>query len=288
MEASKEKLAYGEVSKMERNGIGILIYDTKDEAGTRVIFLVKDGKAVMIEHPGFKKNITELSAYLQRQDFTVVSKLVSYHAAGASFLPDAEACMTESARAYNDDGVGAQLVEDFASIYGFTFDDDLVRPDRILPAGETEIAGIRLEIVPVAEAYEIVIPEANAVYMHMLGHDSHSIVFGVEGAESEVRRLQGYLDRGIDMFLSSHHDPEGREDVDVKIAYLNDLKEIAATCRTCEQFASKVLMKYNDYDGKNFVEMSSWFFFDLEREGRLDTSIVIRFYARGQLELLRV
>ena len=140
MEASKEKLAYGEVSRIERNGIGILIYDTKDEAGTRVIFLVRDGKAVMIEHPGFKKNITELSAYLQKQDFEVVSKLVSYHAAGASFLPDAEACMTESAKVYNDDGVGAQLVEDFASIYGFTFDDDLVRPDRILPAGETEIA----------------------------------------------------------------------------------------------------------------------------------------------------
>jgi hypothetical protein len=263
MESRTEKLTYGTVMTIDCGGMQIRIYDSKDEAGARVIFFVKDGRCVMLEHPGFRKNITELGSYLQKEGMEVSAKLVSYHAAGASFLPGIDTYMTDSAKDYNSDGVGAQLVEDFSSIYGYTFDEELVVPTHILKPGIVEIAGIEMEIIPVAEAFEIVIPAVNAVYMHMLSHDSHSIVFGVEGADAEIERLQGYLDRGIDVFLSSHHDPETREDVEVKIGYLKGLKEIAKTCHNCEQFASKVIYNYPEYTGKNFAEMSSWFFFDL-------------------------
>ncbi|MBR2254593.1 MAG: hypothetical protein IJ856_02060 [Candidatus Methanomethylophilaceae archaeon] len=171
--------------------------------------------------------------------------------------------MTPSAQKYNTIGVGAQLVEDYSSIYGFPFDEELVECTEVFEGGEIEIAGILFEVIPVTEAFEIVIPKANAVYMHMLGHDSHSLVFGMEGADAELKRLQGYLDRGIDLYLSSHHSPESTDDVLLKMDYIRDLKKTASESRNAEEFASKVLRGHHGFAGKDFVEMSSWFFFDI-------------------------
>ncbi len=43
-------------------------------------------------------------------------------------------------------------------------------------AGRIVLAGIGFEIIPNDDAFEVLIPEMDAVYVHMLGHDCHSIV----------------------------------------------------------------------------------------------------------------
>ncbi len=70
-----------------------------------------------------------------------------------------------------------------------------------------EIAGIQMVINPDNDAYEVEIPEAKAVYMHMLGHDCHSIVAGAGHADAIIANLKGYLDRGFQIFLSAHYEP---------------------------------------------------------------------------------
>ena len=70
-----------------------------------------------------------------------------------------------------------------------------------------EIAGIQMVINPDNDAYEVEILEAKAVYMHMLGHDCHSIVAGAGHADAIIANLKGYLDRGFQIFLSAHYEP---------------------------------------------------------------------------------
>ena len=128
-------------------------------------------------------------------------------------------------------------------------------------AGKLTIAGIDMVINPDNDAYEIEIPDAKAVYMHMLGHDCHSIVAGPQHADAIIANLQSYLDRGFELFLSAHYGPETRQDVETKIAYIQDLKAIAAGCSGAKEFTEKVNSKYPGYSGANYLGMTAGFFF---------------------------
>lgn len=105
------------------------------------------------------------------------------------------------------------------------------------------------------------IPGARAVYIHMLGHDCHSIVAGPAHADAIIASLKGYLDRGFQLFLSSHYAPESRQDVETKIAYLEGLKDIASRCSSAEEFKAEVGKTYPGYSGANYLDMTAGFFF---------------------------
>lgn len=64
------------------------------------------------------------------------------------------------------------------------------------------IGGIDFIIKQTAEAFDIEIPEINAVYTHMLGHDCHSIVAGTGHADAMIETLKGYIEKGYDTFSS--------------------------------------------------------------------------------------
>ena len=98
----------------------------------------------------------------------------------------------------------------------------------ILPEGKAAIGGIDFISHPSAEAFDVEIPEINAVYTHMLGHDCHSIVAGAAHADGMTAQLRDYIARGYDLILTSHYTPEDLKDAQTKIDYLENLKAIAA------------------------------------------------------------
>ena len=102
----------------------------------------------------------------------------------------------------------------------------------------------------------------NAVYTHMLGHDCHSIVAGTEHADAMIVQLGEFKAKGYDLILTSHYTPEDLKDVDTKIAYLENLKAIAADCRSAEEFKAAVQKQYPDYSGENYLDMTAGFFFN--------------------------
>lgn len=91
------------------------------------------------------------------------------------------------------------------------------------------IGGMDFIIHPTDEAFDVEIPEINAVYTHMLGHDCHSIVAGAGHADGIIAQLKEYQTKGFDLILTSHYTPEDLKDAQTKIDYLEDLKVIAAT-----------------------------------------------------------
>ena len=168
------ELDKGHVDVYTENGITLYAYQTRDLINDEVFILAKNGRGVVIELPCFHDNIRELTAFLRQEGITVEGKLVAYHAAGASFLPEVPAYGTASSIAYNSTGGGAALVANFHKAFGGSFDESLCTVDHVLEEGETEIAGIRFLVKPNAEAYDLEIPEIRCVYTHMMGHDSHS------------------------------------------------------------------------------------------------------------------
>ena len=161
----------GRVDVYTKNGITLYAYQTRDLIDDEVFILAKAGRGVAIELPCFYDNIRELTDFLKNEGITVEGKLVAYHAAGASFLPEVPTYGTASSAAYNTTGGGAGLVANFEKAFGDSFDAGLCAVDRMMEEGEINIAGIRFVVKPNAEAYDLEIPEINCVYTHMMGHD---------------------------------------------------------------------------------------------------------------------
>lgn len=266
MNSEKVMLESGEMTIMDCGKLRILVYNTKDAIDDQVIMVEKPrligkgGKAVVIELPCFKNSIDEMTRYIADNRISVEGKLVAYHAAG-DFLPEVRSYMTESAHKYNTVGGGRGLITNFAGIFGDAFDSTVTEDGDRIEGGKLTIADIEMVINPDNDAYEVEIPEAKAVYMHMLGHDCHSIVAGAGHADAIIANLKGYLDRGFEIFLSAHYGPETREDVETKIRYLEDLKAIASASASAEEFKQKVNEAFPGYSGSNYLDMTAGFFF---------------------------
>lgn len=255
------KLGKGEMSVYDFGNVKLYAYKTNDLIDDEVFVLVKNGKGVVIELPCFFDNVKELTAFLNENGIDVVAKLVAYHAAGASFLPDVKSYGTESSDRYNTIGGGAGLVNNFKNAFGEIFDGGIVKADEIVADGEIELAGIKFVFKSNSEAYNIEIPEINCVYTHMLGHDCHSIVAGCPHADGLISVLNYYLRKGFDLVLTAHYTPEDLKDVKAKIDYLYALKEISETCESGEEMKKKVMEKYPEYSGLNYLDMTVNMFF---------------------------
>lgn len=253
------KLSKGEMNIYDFGGVKLHAYKTNDFIDDEVFVVEKNGKAVIIESPCFFDNIRELEEYLSGVE--VEGMLIAYHGAGASFLPQAPRYATQNAVEYSAYGGGRALIDSFTKAFGDIFDSSVHKITDIIEEGRVTIGGIDFVIKRTAEAFDIQIPEINAVYTHMLGHDCHSIVAGAAHADSIVAELKSYIAKGYDLILTSHYTPEDLKDAQTKIDYLENLKKIAAACADADSFKAEVQKQYPAYSGQNYLDMTAGYFY---------------------------
>lgn len=253
------KLIKGELNIYDFGSVKLHAYKTNDFIDNEVFIVEKDGKAVIIESPCFFDNNKELTEYLK--DVEVEGMFIAYHGAGATFLPEVPKYATQNAVEYSENGGGKALIDNFTNTFGDIFDGSIHDITNVIGAGRVTIGGIEFVIKQTAEAFDIEIPEINAVYTHMLGHDCHSIVGGAGHADGIIAELNGYIEKGYDLVLTSHYTPEDLKDVQTKIDYLENLKKIASTCEDAGSFKAEVQKQYPAYSGQNYLDMTAGFFF---------------------------
>lgn len=258
-EFTNVKLTKGEMNIYDFGGVKLYAYKTNDFIDDEVFIVEKNGKAVIIESPCFFDNNKELAEYLKCMD--VMGILIAYHGAGASFLPDVPKYSTQNAADYSENGGGKALVDKFTNAFGEIFDNSIHKITNIIGEGKVTIGGIDFVINKTAEAFDTVIPEINAVYTHMLGHDCHSIVAGANHADGIIAELNGYIEKGYDLILTSHYTPEDLKDAKTKIDYLENLKKIAANSADSDSFKAEVQKQYPEYIGQNYLDMTAGFFY---------------------------
>ena len=253
------KLAKGEMNVYDFGGIKLHAYKTNDLISDEVFAVEKDGKAVLIESPCFFDNIGELADYLK--NLKIEGMLVAYHGAGGAFLPEIPKYATQNAIEYSESGGGKTLIQNFTSAFGEAFDASVHKITNVIGEGRITIGGIAFDIRQTPEAFDVEIPEINAVYTHMLGHDCHSIIAGAGHADSVIAQLKEYIAKGYDLILTSHYTPEDLKDAETKISYIESLKTIAATCADAETFKKEVKRRYPAYGGENYLNMTAGSFF---------------------------
>ena len=258
---TKVTLAKGEMNVYDFGGIKLHAYKTNDFIDDEVFLVEKNGKAVVIESPCFFDNNKELEEYIDGLKVETAGMLVAYHGAGAQCLKNVPKYATANAKEYSENGGGKALIDNFTAAFGEIFDNSIHEITNVIGASKVTIGGIDFIITPTQEAFDIEIPEINAVYTHMLGHDCHSIVAGAGHADAIIAQLKEYIEKGYDLILTSHYTPEDLKDAETKIAYLENLKEIAAACKTADEFKEKVKERYGNYSGGNYLDMTAGFFF---------------------------
>lgn len=254
-------LEHGVMRVYQHNELTLHAYQTNDPIDDEVFVVENNGRAFIIEYPCFYNNIEELTRYLADNNIDVEGIFAAYHMAGASFLPTVAVYATPSADVYGHSGGGRALIDNFSQVFGDAFDHTLPEVTHKLEAGTTTVAGIEVTIIPNDEAYDIEIPALHAIYTHMLGHDCHSIVSGATSADAIIAQLEDFLAQGYDLVLTSHYTPENLKDVQTKIDYLKNIKAIAATCSSADEFKSRIQQAYPDYSGLNYLDMTASFFF---------------------------
>ncbi len=213
--------------------VKLYAYKTNDFIDDEVFIVEKNGKGVILESPCFFDNISELTDYLNSLEIKGV--LAAYHGAGGTFLSDIPKYATQNAADYSANGGGKGLIDKFTGVHKIT---------NIISEGKITIGDIDFIIEQTDEAYDIEIPEINAVYTHMLGHDCHSIVAGEGHADAIIAQLNDYIAKGYDLILTSHCTPEDLKDAEAKIA-----------------FKAAVQEQYPNYSGGNCLDMTAGFFF---------------------------
>lgn len=253
------KLEKGEMNIYNFNGMKLHAYKTNDFIDDEVFIVEKNGKAVVIESPCFYDNNKELAEYLENVE--VAGMLVAYHGAGGSFMPDVPKYATQNAADYSENGGGKALIDNFTNAFGQIFDNAIHKITNIINEGKVTIGGMDFNIRQTDDAFDIEIPEINAVYTHMLGHDCHSIVAGAPHADAIIGQMKDYIEKGYDLILTSHYTPEDLKDAETKIAYIEKLKTIAADTDNAEEFKAAVKKEYPQYSGENYLDMTAGFFF---------------------------
>lgn len=261
-ECAQVELTTGAVETYECGELRLHAYRTADPLDDEVFVVERGGQGFVIEYPCFVDGIKALEGYLNERGIAVVGIVASYHMAGSSFLAGTPVYATREADAYAHEGGGKALVDNFATVFGEAFDRSVAEVTNLIEGDELELAGVRMRIVRNADAFDIELPELNAVYTHMLGHDCHSIVAGAGHADAQIAQLEGYVERGFDLVLTSHYTPEDLKDVQAKIAYLRKMKELAAASGSAEEFKAAVRAAFPEYAGENYLDMTAGFFFE--------------------------
>ena len=249
----------GEMNVYDFGGIKLHAYKTNDFIDDEVFIVEKNGRAVIIESPCFFDNVKELTEYLK--DIEVEGMFIAYHGAGATFLPEAPKYATQNAVEFSENGGGKALIDNFTNAFGEIFDKSVHKITNVIEAGKVTIGGIDFVIKQTADAFDVEIPEINAVYTHMFGHDCHSIVAGAGHADGMIAELKSYIEKGYDLILTSHYTPEDLKDAQTKIDYLENLKKIAAKCPDADSFKAEVQKQYPTYSGQNYLDMTAGFFY---------------------------
>lgn len=261
MENKKVNLDKGYVLVYDFGGVKVHNYNTADYINDQVILLEKNNKVVVIESPAFYDNNVELEKYINSLGAKLDGILLSYHMGGGTFLKDAKKYATHNADEYGHNGGGKALIDNFTKAFGESFDNNIHSVTDYIEEGKITLADIEMNIIPTNEGYDIEIPEINSIYMHMLGSNCHSILSGVEHANTMIKTLKGYLAKNYNLILTSHYIPEGIDAVDTKICYIETLLNIASECNSASEMIEKVSTEYPDYSGANYLEMTANFFF---------------------------
>ena len=257
--------SFGDVTVYDYGNIKLHAYRTGDNMADECYVFESSVGLVLLESTAYKDNVGAFSGYVRSLGKPLMGAFLSYHSNGYKSYPKTTIYATKKALASWGEGGGVKaLTDSFVQAFGAKVATDLPSESeakiQLIEEGQTiNVAGIEFKILATSdgEDYGVEIPAIKAVYRHMMGSKVHSILPAVPYIDAEIADLKGYAAKGYQLILTSHHVPEGPEAVAEKIAYMEKVKEFAASCKTKDEFITAVKAAFPDYAGEAYLGMTA-------------------------------
>ena len=258
-------VSFGDVTVYDYGDIKLHAYRTGDNMADECYVIESNAGLVLLESTAYKDNVGAFSGYVRSLGKPLAGAFLSYHSNGYKSYPETTIFATKKALASWGEGGGVKVLTDsFVQALGTKVATDLPGEAdakiRIVEEGQMlNVAGIEFKILATSdgEDYGVEIPAIKAVYRHMMGSKVHNILPAIPYIDAEIADLKGYATKGYQLILTSHHVPEGPEAVSEKIAYLEKVKEFAASCKTKDEFIAAVKAAFPDYAGEAYLGMTA-------------------------------
>lgn len=230
-----------------------------------VSFIVEGAEELVgIELPAFTEGLEEWKDYAESLAKPMNNIFIADHATGKSYVDGMNVLGTAGAAESILYGATFATTDGLYQTFGDAFHggDELVQITETVPFGRIEIAGIEFDIIDRGYTYDIAIPAFDAVYTHMLGKYSHSIITSAAYLDEYLSVLDEYQRAGYELLLSAHSGVEGQDAVSEKISYVEKLKKFYEENSSAEDFTTAVNEAYPDYAGANYLEMSAGYLYN--------------------------
>ena len=238
------------------------VYASGDALGD-VAYIVEGQDALVgIEIPSFTEGLNAWQNYIDTLGKPMNDLFLCDHVTGASYVDGMTIYGTQGAQESIASGSTYATTQDLYETFGDDFHGgpDMANINKVV-SGTVTVAGIDFNLIDHGETYDLEIPSMNAIYTHMLGKTSHSILTSTAHMDSMLKTLKDYQSAGYDMILTAHSGVEGQDAVTEKISYVEKAKELAGNNDTADSFIAAMKEAFPDYTGENYLEMSAGYLY---------------------------
>lgn len=259
---STAALSSGSVTVYDFGETKLHVFFTNDALGD-VAYIVEGADALVgIELPSFTEGLNAWKAYADGLGKPMDDIFLCSHPAGASYITGMNVYGTQGAKDSIASGSAYATAQGLYETFGEAFHggSDIAAVNQVV-SGPVTVAGISFNLIERGEAYDLEIPAINAVYTHMLGKTSHSILTSLEHMDEIAAALKTYQAKGYEKILPSHGGPEGQDAVAEKLSYIEKTRELAAANGTAADFIRAMQEAFPNYDGENYLEMTAGYLY---------------------------
>ncbi|MDO5532284.1 hypothetical protein [Sutterella sp.] len=261
--AEKAPLGKGEVSVFTfADGVKIHNWNTGDALGDNLAAVETKTGVFAIESAAFRPDFPVWGEYLRKLGKPLTAAILSNHPNNADAWAGGAPVLVADAswKAMQSGGIKG-IMTGLEQAFGKDFDVTLPAAPQTLNLGDNVFEGVKVTVTQDGDGTELVLPAQKTAYIHMMGSTCHSIIAGAAHADYQIAQLERLQKAGIELVLTGHWVPEGADAMAAKIAYLKDIKAIAAASRDKAAFVAAVKAKYPKYVGDNYLDMTAGFFF---------------------------
>ncbi len=259
---SEATLESGSVTVYDFGDSKLHVYASGDALGD-VAYIVEGQDALVgIELPSFTDGLNAWQDYVSSLNKPMDDIFLCDHVTGGSYVTNMNVMGTQGAKDSIAAGSTYATTEGLYETFGDDFHGgpDMAYINKVV-SGTVTVAGIDFNLIDHGETYDLEIPSMNAVYTHMLGKTSHSILTSTAHMDSMLETLKGYQSAGYDMILTAHSGVEGQDAVAEKISYVEKAKELAENNDNADSFIAAMKEAFPDYTGENYLKMSAGYLF---------------------------
>ena len=259
-------LEKGSVNVAEKGGIKIHTYMSDKLQATHII--ESKNSLVLVDSQFFASFAKEFRAYADSLNKPIERVIISHShpdhflGLGAGFADVKDKIYALSGTKAFSDKAGPGMFKNMKKRLGDALADQFVGPSQVLKTGTTKIDGITYEFKELKDGEAgqqllIKLPDLNTLIVQDLVYNNLHSYLANNTFDNWIAILESLQNlAGYDTVLPGHGKPADINVLASQIAYLKDAKTILAEVDNGKAFKARIMKKYPNLAGENYIDIS--------------------------------